>query len=197
MYETYFVWFFAGFLHSRLQSTWLLTASTWRLWTAESMKIPSIGLKKVRNTFRSRIHSVGRGIGCRVGGRGFDCWVVPCKGVGIPESGKFLLLESGIRGTFCLWNLESRALEFGTQLKKSGLPLTIVIQIPSSTDKESRIQYLESRIQGVKSGIKECLGFPYVGWSFVFPISSQAKHQDSRENTTNQFPAEPYITLWI
>ena len=77
------------------------------------------------------------------------------------------------------------------------IPLTTVIQIPSSTDKESRIQYLESRIQGVKSGIKECLGFPYVGWSFVFPISSQAKHQDSRENTTNQSAAEPYITLWI
>ena len=136
MYETYFVWFFAGFLHSRLQSTWLLTASTWRLWTAESMKIPSIGLKKVRITFRSRIHSVGRGIGCRVGGRGFDCWVVPCKGVGIPESGKFLLLESGIQGTFCLWNLESRALEFGTQLKKSGLPLTIQIQSPRSSNKD-------------------------------------------------------------
>ena len=136
MYETYFVWFFAGFLHSRLQSTWLLTASTWRLWTAESMKIPSIGLKKVRITFRSRIHSVGRGIGYRVGGRGFDCWVVPCKGVGIPESGKFLLLESGIGGKFCLWNLESWALEFGTQLKKSGLPLTIQIQSPRSTDKD-------------------------------------------------------------
>ena len=100
------------------------------------MKIPSIGLKKVRITFRSRIHSVGRGIGCRVGDRGFDSWVVPCKGVGIPESGKFLLLESGIGGKFCLCNLESRALEFGTQLKKSGLPLTIEIQSPRSTDKD-------------------------------------------------------------
>ena len=70
------------------------------------MKIPSIGLKKVRNTFRSRIHSVGRGIGCRVGGRGFDSWVVPCKGVGIPESGKFCLRnpESGGKCACEIWN---------------------------------------------------------------------------------------------
>ena len=100
------------------------------------MKIPSIGLKKVRITLRCRIHSVGSGIDCRASGRGFDAWVDPCKGVGIPESGKFLLTESRIRGKMCLWNPESWALESGIQLKKSGLPLTIEIQSPSSTDKD-------------------------------------------------------------
>ena len=108
----------------------------------------------------------------------------------------FFFLKSRMWEMFLV---ESRILGFGIWNTDQGIwiSLTIVIQIPSSTDKESIIQYLESRIQGVKSGIKECLGFSYVGWSFVFPISSQAKHQDSRENTTSQFPAEPYITLWI
>ena len=50
------------------------------------------------------------------------------------------------------------------QLKKSGIPLTIEIRNPSSTDKESEIQYLESGIHGVESRIQSCLGFPYVMW---------------------------------
>ena len=77
------------------------------------MKIPSIGLKKVRIAFHSRIHSVGSGIGCRAGGRGLDSWVVPFKGVGIPESGKFLLMESRIPGKILL--VKSGILGFGTQ----------------------------------------------------------------------------------
>ena len=44
-------------------------------------------------------------------------------------------------------------MESGIQLKESGILLTIGIQNPSSTDKESEIQNLESRIQ-------DCLGFP-------------------------------------
>ena len=36
---------------------------------------------------------------------------------------------------FCLWNPESWALESGIQLRESGIPLTIEIQNPSSTDK--------------------------------------------------------------
>ena len=39
-------------------------------------------------------------------------------------------------GKFCLWNPESHALESGIQLGESGIPLTIAIQNPSSTDKE-------------------------------------------------------------
>ena len=64
----------------------------------------------------------------------------PCKGIRIPESGKFWLVESGI------------------QLKESGIPLTIRIQNPTST---VRIQYLESGIHGVEFRIQDCLGFPY------------------------------------
>ena len=59
-----------------------------------------------------------------------------CKEIRIPESGKFLLLESGILGS-------------GIQNTAQGIriSLTIGIQDQSSTDKESRIQYLESWIQ--------------------------------------------------
>ena len=38
-------------------------------------------------------------------------------------------------GKFCLWNQKSWALESGIQLKESGIPLTIGIRNPSSTDK--------------------------------------------------------------
>ena len=54
--------------------------------------------------------------------------------------------------SFFLWNPESWALESGIQLKECGILLTIGIQDTSSTDKESEIQNLESRIQ-------DCLGF--------------------------------------
>ena len=47
------------------------------------------------------------------------------KGIRIAESGKFLLVESGILG-----------LESGIQLKESGIILTTGIQNPSSTDKD-------------------------------------------------------------
>jgi len=39
-------------------------------------------------------------------------------------------------GNFYLWNSESSALESEIQLKESGIPLTIVIQNPSSTGKD-------------------------------------------------------------
>jgi len=45
-------------------------------------------------------------------------------------------MESGFWNpvNFFLWNLESWVLESGIQLKESGIPLTIGIQNPSSTD---------------------------------------------------------------
>ena len=76
------------------------------------MKIPSIGLKKVRITFRSGIHSVGKGIGCRAGGRGFHSRVVLVRESGFPESGKFLLMEPRIRGNLLV---KSRILGFGVR----------------------------------------------------------------------------------
>ena len=46
-----------------------------------------------------------------------------CKGIRIPESGKCMLVESGILG-------------FGTRVTAQGIPLTIGIQNPSSTEKD-------------------------------------------------------------
>ena len=63
-------------------------------------------------------------------------WVVTSKGSLAPRKG--ILISD--QGNFCLWNLESWALESGMQLKESGIPLTIAIRNPSSTDKKSRIQ---------------------------------------------------------
>ena len=40
------------------------------------------------------------------------------------------------QGKFCSWNQKSLALESGIQLKESGIPLTIGIRNPSSTDKD-------------------------------------------------------------
>ena len=60
----------------------------------------------------------------------------PRKGIRIPESAKFLHLESGILEIFCLWNPESWALESGIQVWESGIPLTIRIRNPSSTEKD-------------------------------------------------------------
>ena len=53
---------------------------------------------------------------------------VPCKGMGILEYWKFQLVES-------------KALEFGINLKESGIPLRIGIQNLMSTLKESGYQY--------------------------------------------------------
>ena len=62
----------------------------------------------------------------------------------IRNPGNFYLVESGIResfacgirnlGNFILWNPESWALEFGSQLKESGILLTIGIRNLSPTD---------------------------------------------------------------
>ena len=60
--------------------------------------------------------------------------------------------DSGIR-EFYLGNLESWALESCIQLKESGILLMIGIRNPSTTDKESAIQYLESGMHGVESRI--------------------------------------------
>ena len=71
--------------------------------------------------------------------------------------------ESGFpnRGKFCLWNLESWALESGIQFKESGIPQTTGIQNPSSTHKDWNQL---SGIRNPRSRIQDCLGFPwYIG----------------------------------
>ena len=67
-----------------------------------------------------------------------------------PESGKFLLVESGKK-------LESGILGFGilNLSKKIRNPKTTGIQNPSSTDK--------SRIHSVEARILDCPRFPYAG----------------------------------
>ena len=81
--------------------------------------------------------------------------VAQCKGIRIPESGKFLLVESGILG-----------LEIRNTAEKSGNPLTTRIQNPSSID--AQWETLESRIKsgihGVEYKIQDGLEFPYIAW---------------------------------
>ena len=81
--------------------------------------------------------------------------LAPCETILIPES---------------LCTLESWALGSGIKLKASSIPLTIGIRNPSSTDNESWIQYLKSRIHrvepgihSVEFGIQASLGFLYTG----------------------------------
>ena len=75
----------------------------------------------------------------------------------IPDSGKFLLVKWASQEIFAcgilnpgLWNPEY----------SSRNPESREIPSPSSTDKDSRIQYLESGIDGVESEIKVYLGLP-------------------------------------
>ena len=82
---------------------------------------------------------------------------VLCKGIWIPWSDNFLLVESGILG-------------FGIQNTAQGIRnlLTIEIQNPRTTDKKWRIRYLESGIHGMESRIQDCLGFPHTWAIFIF-----------------------------
>ena len=85
---------------------------------------------------------------------------------GVKDSvdGRFLFVETGIREVFLV---DSGNLGFGIrntlELKESGIPSTIKIRNPSSTDKETGFQYLESKINGVESKIQKCLGFLSMG----------------------------------
>ena len=64
----------------------------------------------------------------------------------------------GIQEIFCLWNVEPWSLESGIQLKESGIPLAIMIQNPSSTDKDWH------PVPGIRnSRIHVYLGFPFMG----------------------------------
>ena len=54
-------------------------------------------------------------------------------------------------GKFCLWNLESWALESGIQLKECGISQTVGNQFPSSTE---RMKNPVPRIRNPQRGIK-------------------------------------------
>ena len=96
----------------------------------------------------------------------------------IPE-----ILACGIwnRGKFCLWSPESWALESAKQLKESGIPLTIAIRNPSSTNKESWIHGMEFRIQ-------DCLEFRYMEWRTVVDLFLNKKFKDFSRTFKDPFP---------
>ena len=58
-----------------------------------------------------------------------------------------------------MWNPESQALGYGINIKESGIPITITIQNPSSTDKES-----ESSTRNPESRRALCPGYPRLSW---------------------------------
>ena len=86
--------------------------------------------------------------------------IPPCWGIRIPESGKFLLVESGIGENLTRWR---GILGFGIQNTAQGIS-------ESPTRLESRIQvlltktgvqYLQSGIHCMESRIQDCPGFRY------------------------------------
>ena len=94
----------------------------------------------------------------------FKVHITPCTVIRIPESGKFCLWNPESSENLFVGNWKSRTWAFGIQLKKSGIPLTIKIRNPSSTNKESEIYCPESGIHSVESRIQDCLAFPYIMW---------------------------------
>ena len=85
------------------------------------------------------------------------------------EDKKRLCLQAGMERVSRLsrtmqGNPESWAWEYKLQLKESGIPLKFGVRNPSFTDKESGIQFMESRIHSLESRIHDCLGFSYMGW---------------------------------
>ena len=92
----------------------------------------------------------------------FKVHITPCKVIRIPESRKFCLWNPESSENLFLWNWKSWTRESGIQLKKSGIPLTIDIRNPTSTNKESEIYCLEFGIHSVESRIQDCLAFPYI-----------------------------------
>ena len=99
----------------------------------------------------------------------WDFWLVafvPCKIKWISESRKHLLVESGIQEIIdfgirkpeknCLWNPETYFLEFGN-------PGNICFWNPESTELESWIQFLRSRVNIMEYGIQDCHGNPLHG----------------------------------
>ena len=115
------------------------------------------------------------------------------KGLRIPESLKFLLLESGILGfgirntnlvprDFPLKNGWGRKRDLfppqvaGIQLKECGTLLRTGIQNPSSTKKTNTgIKSVESGIYGVECRIQDCLGLPYMGRYLTEPTRESLK----------------------
>ena len=108
--------------------------------------------------------------------------------------GSLLLVESGILG-FGFWYL---TLGFRNSAPRIRNPAVIKIRNPSSTDKESGIQYVESRIHSVESRIKDFLGLPYMGRNEqnIHHETRTALHMRLTELTLSQFILLYGITVY-
>ena len=119
-------------------------------------------------------------------------WVWPWKVICNP--GSLLPVESGILG-FGFWNST-----LGIRNSAPGIrnPAAIGIRKPSSTDKESGIQYLESRIHSVESRIEDFLGLPYMGRNEqnIHHETRTAPHMRLTELTLSQFILVYGITVY-
>ena len=89
-------------------------------------------------------------------------------------------------GNICLCNLDSWALGSRIQLKESGIPLTIGIRNPSSSDKESEIQYLESGIHGVESSPESRIQNSSLSWIPLHGAKTVASTKVSRNLNHNE-----------
>ena len=80
--------------------------------------------------------------------------ITQCKGIRIPESGKFVFVESGSRKTLLV---ESTILGYGVRyhLNESGIPL--------NPESKFHWQTLECSTWNVESTIQDCAGFLYMG----------------------------------
>ena len=98
------------------------------------------------------------------------------------------------------WALESgiQLLESGTRLLQIRNPAATGILNPSSTDKESGIQYLESRIHSVESRNEDFLGLPYIGQNeqSIHHETRTAPHIRLTELTLSQFILVYGITVY-
>ena len=87
--------------------------------------------------------------------------IAPRKEIQILESGKFLLVESAILEISLM---ETRILGFGIRNTAQGIriPLSIGLRNQGSTDKKSRVQYLESGIHRVEFRVRDSIRFSYM-----------------------------------
>ena len=94
----------------------------------------------------------------------------------VGESGKFLLVESGIWVIFCLWNPESRTLESGKRTAQGiGNPTNNWNPVPLKKNPDSISWNLESKDW-------YCLGLPYMKWiscKAIRPVWIQGRSRPS------------------
>ena len=96
---------------------------------------------------------------------------------------------------FGFWNL---TLGFRNSAPGIRNPAAVGIRDPSSTDKQSGFQYVESRIQSVESRIKDFFGLPYMGRNEqnIHHETRTAPHMRLTELTLSQFILVYGITVY-